>query len=55
MITYLVVQMGNAYDTTGYIGMLNNTTIIGKCLKLVLVKQQDMNGIRLNCDALNSG
>jgi hypothetical protein len=42
MITYLLEQMGNAYDTTGFICMLNNSTISATYLKSVLVKQQDL-------------
>jgi len=30
-------MIGNAYDTTGFIGMPNNTTIRAKYLKSVLV------------------
>jgi hypothetical protein len=45
MIIYLLVQMGNAYDTTRFIGMLNNTTVSAKYLKSVLVLQQDMKNL----------
>jgi len=45
MIMYLLVQTGNAYDTTDFIGMLNNTTISAKYLKSVLRIQQDMKNL----------
>jgi hypothetical protein len=45
MIIYLLVQIGNAYDSTQFIGMLNNTTASAKYLKSVLVIQQDMKNL----------
>jgi len=37
--------MGNAFDTTCFIGMLNNTTICANYLKSVPVIQQDMKNL----------
>jgi hypothetical protein len=37
---YLLLQIGNAYDTTDFVDMLNYTTINAKDLKLVLVKMR---------------
>jgi hypothetical protein len=45
MIIYLLVQMGNAYDTTRFIDMLSNTTVSAKYLKSILVTQQDMKNL----------
>jgi hypothetical protein len=45
MVINLLVQMGNACDTTHLIGMLNNSTISAKFLKSVPVIQQDMKNV----------